>query len=59
MCAFWLADALANVGELEEAERRLSDCSVSPRRSVSSQKRSIPGQECCWAIIPRRSATWP
>jgi GH15 family glucan-1,4-alpha-glucosidase len=22
MCAFWLADALANVGELEEAERR-------------------------------------
>ncbi len=37
----------------------LSVSSASPRRSVSSQKRSIRGQGCCWATIPRRSATWP
>ena len=59
ICAFWLADALAITGDLEQAQRRFERLLAfgSPLGLFSEEVDPPPAR--CWATSPRLSATCP
>ena len=59
ICAFWLADALALVGDLEQAQRRFERLLAFCSPWACCQRRSTPPPGRCWATTPRPSAISP